>query len=115
MQKDPDTMQKTIQKDPKTIQKEDKESDEIKREMSDVLKNVLKDVQKDVLKEVSERQIVILETICISPEVTLQEMSRKLHVSEKTIQREFTAIRKLGINIERHDGRKEGKWVIIVK
>ena len=115
MQKDPDTMQKTIQKDPKTIQKEDKESDEIKREMSDVLKNVLKDVQKDVLKEVSERQIVILETIYISPEVTLQEMSRKLHVSEKTIQREFTAIRKLGINIERHDGRKEGKWVIIVK
>lgn len=36
----------------------------------------------------------------------------KLKVSDKTIQREFTAIRKLGINIERQDGRKEGKWVI---
>ena len=80
--------------------------------MSDVLKNVLKDVQKDVLKELSERQIVILELICTSPEATLIEMSRKLKVSDKTIQREFTAIRKLGINIERQDGRKEGKWVI---
>ena len=39
-------------------------------------------------------------------------MSRKLKVSDKTIQREFTAIRKLGINIERQDGRKEGFWII---
>ena len=70
------------------------------------------DVQKDVLKELSERQVVILELIYTSPEATLIEMSRKLKVSDKTIQREFTAIRKLGINIERQDGRKEGKWVI---
>ena len=39
-------------------------------------------------------------------------MSRKLKVSDKTIQREFTAIWKLGINIKRQDGRKGGKWVI---
>ena len=70
------------------------------------------DVQKDVLKELSERQVVILELIYTSPETTLIEMSRKLKVSDKTVQREFTAIRKLGINIERQDGRKEGKWVI---
>ena len=81
----------------------------------DVLKDVLKDVQKDVLKELSERQIVILELICTSPEATLIEMSRKLKVSDKTIQREFTAIRKLGINIERQDGRKEGKWIIMTE
>lgn len=42
-------------------------------------------------------------------------MSRKLKVSDKTIQREFTAIRKLGINIERQDGRKEGKWIIMTE
>ena len=36
----------------------------------------------------------------------------KFKVSDKTIQREFTAIRKLGINIERQDGRKEGRWGI---
>ena len=80
--------------------------------MSDVLKNVLKDVHKDVLKELTERQIVILETIYTSPNVTQQEMSTKLKVSKKTIQREFDAIRKLGINIDRRDGRKEGEWVI---
>ena len=95
-----------------SIQKEDRESDEVKREMSDVLKDVLKDVHKDVLKELTERQIVILETIFTSPDVTQQEMSTKLKVSKKTIQREFDAIRKLGINIDRQDGRKEGEWVI---
>ena len=73
------------------------------------------DVQKDVQKELSERQVVILELIYTSPEATLIEMSRKLKVSDKTIQREFTAIRKLGINIERQDGRKEGKWVIKIE
>jgi len=66
----------------------------------------------DVLKDLTERQVVILEIICASPEATLVEMSRKLKVSDKTIQREFTAIRKLGINIERQDGRKEGFWII---
>ena len=73
------------------------------------------DVQKDVQKELSEKQVVILELIYTSPEATLIEMSRKLKVSDKTIQREFTAIRKLGINIERQDGRKEGKWVIKIE
>ncbi len=36
-------------------------------------------------------------------------MSRKLKVSDKTIQREFTAIRKLGINIMFTNCIKEGK------
>ena len=95
-----------------TREKTPDSSQEVDKNIPDILKDVLKDVQKDVLKELSERQIVILELICTSPEATLTEMSRKLKVSDKTIQREFTAIRKLGINIERQDGRKEGKWVI---
>ena len=82
------------------------------KELPDVLKNVLKDVRKDVLKELSDRQIDILEMICMSPEVTLMEMSNKLNVSDKTIQREFNAIRELGIGIERVDGRKAGRWEI---
>ena len=98
-----------------TMQKVDHEVERIEENISDVLKNVLKDVHKDILKELTERQIVILETICTSPDVTQQKMSTKLKVSKKTIQREFDAIRKLGINIDRQDGRKEGEWVIIVK
>ena len=95
-----------------TREKTQNSSREMVKNISDVLKNVLKDVRKDVLKELSDRQIDILEMVCASPEATWIEMSRKLKVSDKTIQREFTAIRKLGINIERQDGRKEGKWVI---
>ena len=95
-----------------TIKKDDSGSYEVKREMSNVLKDVLKDVHKDILKELTERQIVILETPCTSADVTQQEMSTKFKVSKKTIQREFDAIRKLGINIDRQDGRKESKWVI---
>ena len=81
---------------------------------ANVLVNI-PNVLKDVLKELTERQVVILETICTSPDVTQQEMSTKLKVSKKTIQREFDAIRKLGINIDRQDGRKEGEWVIKVE
>ena len=66
--------------------------------LKDVLKDVQKDVQKDVLKELSERQMVILEMIYTSPEATLMEMSRKLKVSDKTIQREML-IRMAGIRL----------------
>ena len=89
-------------------------AEENKREMSDVLKTVLKDVHNDVLKELTERQAAVLEILCVSPDVTQQEMSTKLKVSKKTIQREFDAIRKLGISIDRQDGRKEGEWIIKV-
>lgn len=85
------------------------------QEMVKNIPDVLKDVVKDVVKELSERQVVILESVYTSPEATLIEMSRKLKVSDKTIQREFAAIRKLGINIERQDGRKEGKWIIMTE
>ena len=82
--------------------------------MSDVLKDVHKAGYKDGPKELTERQVVILKMICASPDVTQQEMSTKLKVSKKTIQREFGAIRKFGINIDRQDGRKEGEWIIKV-
>lgn len=88
--------------------------EKIKDSSQEMVKNI-PDVLKDVLKELSERHVVILELIYTSPEATLIEMSRKLKVSDKTIQREFTAIRKLGINIERQDGRKEGKWIIMTE
>ena len=82
------------------------------QEVSDVLINVLKDVQKEIVERLSDRQKIILETICLSPEKTLTEMATKLKVSPKTIQREFIAIRELGIYIVREGGRKNGRWVI---
>ena len=82
------------------------------QEVTVVLIDVLKDVQKEILERLSDRQKIILETICLFPEKTLAEMSTKLKVSPKTIQREFIAIRKLGINIVREGGRKNGRWII---
>ena len=83
-----------------------------KREMSDVLKNVLKNVQKECLEKLTGRQIDILEFIAQSPNITFKEMSKRLKVSAKTIQRDFAAMGLLGINIVRKDGKTYGEWVI---
>jgi ATP-dependent DNA helicase RecG len=79
-----------------------------KRKLSDVLKNV----QKKNLEKLTERQIDILNFIVQDSTITLQEMSNRLNVSVKTIQRDFTAIRKLGIEIIRKDGKTYGEWVV---
>lgn len=86
-----------------------------KKEMSDVLKDVLKNVQKDVLKKLTERQINILELIVLNPTITLNEMSKRIDVSVKTIQRDFTAVRELGIQINRKDGKTYGEWEVLSK
>lgn len=39
-------------------------------------------------------------------------MSERLQVSEKTVQRDFAAIRKLGIELIREGGKPYGHWVI---
>ena len=80
--------------------------------ISDVLKNVLKNVQKDAPKKLTDRQVNILELIIRTPNITLQEMSKRTKVSVKTIQRDFDAIRKLGISITRKDGKTYGEWVV---
>ena len=87
-------------------------SNENKRELSDVLKNVLKNVQKENLEKLTERQVDILEFIVQMPTITFKEMSKRLKVSVKTIQRDFTAMGLLGINIVRKDGKTYGDWVI---
>lgn len=89
-------------------------SEENKHEMSDVLKNVLKNVQKDVLKQLTERQIFILELIVQTPNITLKEMSNRIPVSVKTVQRDFAAMKELGIEIIRKDGKTYGEWYIKV-
>ena len=101
-----------------TIMKHIDETNEIseknKREMSDVLKNVLKNVQKDVLKKLTDRQIDILELIAHTSSITFNEMSKRIHVSVKTIQRDFTAMRELGIEVIRKGGNTYGEWEIVI-
>ena len=82
------------------------------KEMSEVLKNVLKNVQKDDLKKITVRQLDVLELMVQNPRVTLQEISKRVKVSVKTIQRDFEAVKKLGISITRKGGRTYGEWVV---
>jgi ATP-dependent DNA helicase RecG len=73
-----------------------------------------KDDPKEVLKEISDRQGFILLLIKGNDLITIQEMSQKIKVSEKTIKRELAVLQEKGI-LTREGGRKEGKWVIINK
>jgi ATP-dependent DNA helicase RecG len=87
----------------------------ILKESRNVLKesrNVLKDVLKDVPKELSERQIVIINLIRENIHLTAKEMSYKLSVSLKTIQRELAILIEKGILV-RVKGRKNGHWEIL--
>lgn len=98
-----------------TREKTPDSSQEVDKNIPDVLKDVLKNVQKDVLKKLTERQIDILELIVLNPTITLNEMSKRIDVSVKTIQRDFTAVRELGIQINRKDGKTYGEWEVLSK
>ena len=76
--------------------------------------NVGKDDLKDDPKELSERQALIISFIKDNDLITIQQMTQKAKVSEKTIKRELATLQEKGI-LTREGGRKEGKWVIIVK
>ena len=90
-------------------------------ETKDVVKDVVngtndisddpKDDLKEVLKEVSDRQGIILLLIKANDLITIQEMSQKIKVSEKTIKRELAVLQEKGI-LTREGGRKDGRWVI---
>ncbi|MBR5936193.1 MAG: putative DNA binding domain-containing protein [Bacteroidaceae bacterium] len=86
----------------------------------DVVKDVVKDVIKDVIKEfgveLSERQTIILEMICLDSSISAKAMSEKISekdsVDERTIQRDLSKLKKIGILI-RKGGRKNGEWEIV--
>ena len=72
-----------------------------------------KDDLKDILKKVSDRQGLILLLIKTNELITIQEMTQKVKVSEKTIKRELATLQEKGI-LTREGGRKDGRWVILV-
>ena len=73
--------------------------------------NVVKDVVKDVVKELTDRQQVILELIKENPSLSASEMSQKIGMVIRTIQRDLASLHEKGI-LTREGGRKDGKWVI---
>lgn len=74
--------------------------------------NVQKDVQKDVQKELTDRQLLIFNLVKSTPSITLTEMSKKIGVSVKTLQRDFDDMESIGYKVTREGSRKDGKWII---
>ena len=82
----------------------------------DVVKDVVKDVIKEFGVELSERQIIILKMIYLDSSISAKAMSEKISekdsVDERTIQRDLSKLKKIGILI-RKGGRKNGEWEIV--
>ena len=72
------------------------------------------DVVKDVVKDVTKEQLDILEVMIYNSNITASELSQKIGLTSRHIQRLIKDLTDKGI-IRREGGRKLGKWVIIKK
>ena len=58
--------------------------------------------------------MLIVKEMNANDTITIQEMTQKIKVSEKTIKREIAALQGMGA-LMREGGRKEGRWVVLIK
>ena len=73
-----------------------------------------KDVGKDVGKDLSELLKNIILELDNNRELTILELSIKLNVTQRTIERSISKLKTLGY-IKRIGGRKQGYWEILKK
>ena len=76
-----------------------------------LFKNDQKNDQKDVQKKLTERQKDILSLLSSDGTLTIEEMSKRLGISEKTIYRELSLLKANG-HIERKGSKTKGEWVV---
>ena len=62
--------------------------------------------------KLTERQQKILNLIKESPTITGKQMSETLSVSQRTIERDLSALQKLGV-LKREGKDNDGMWVMI--
>ena len=77
-----------------------------------LFKNDQKNDQKNVQKELTERQKDILSLLSSNGTLTIEVMSKRLGISEKTIYRELSLLKANGL-IERKGSKTKGEWVVI--
>ena len=77
-------------------------------------RNGPKDDPKVGPKELSERQVLLIKEMKANDTITIQEMTQKIKVSEKTIKREIALLQGMGA-LMREGGRKEGRWVVLIE
>ena len=64
--------------------------------------------------KLTERQQKILNLIKESPTITGRQMSETLSVSQRTIERDLSALQKIGV-LKREGKDNDGMWIIILK
>ncbi len=74
-----------------------------------VVKDVGKDVGKDSMPKLTKRQRIILNLLVQDKMATISQMSQKIKVTTRTIERDLEEMTKKGI-ISRKGGRKDGIW-----
>ena len=63
--------------------------------------------------KLTERQQKVLNLIKESPTITGKQMSETLSVSQRTIERDLSALQKMGIL--KHEGKdNSGVWIVII-
>ncbi len=79
---------------------------------SDVGKNVGKNALTTTQKKIAERYNAILEIIKSDPFITAVQLSEKLSVSDRTIERDIAKLQVSGVLIREGD-KNGGRWIII--
>ncbi len=88
------------------------EKNELKNRYCHILwEEIVQNDPKDDPKELTERQKVILNLIRDNSGITIQEMTQKTKVSEKTIKRDIRQLQDWGL-LSRSGGRKIGHWEV---
>lgn len=72
----------------------------------------LKDCKKEFCVEITVRQMDIVVLIGGSPEMSAQKIAQKIHVSDRTVRTDVKWLKEKGF-IDRKDGRKGGRWVLL--
>ena len=62
--------------------------------------------------KLTERQRIILILIKASPSITAKQMSETLSVSQRTIERDISAMQKIGV-LKREGKDNDGLWIVL--
>ena len=62
--------------------------------------------------KLTERQRIILILIKVSPSITAKQMSETLSVSQRTIERDLSAMQKIGV-LKREGKDNDGLWIVL--
>jgi ATP-dependent DNA helicase RecG len=81
--------------------------------VGDLVVDDIRNVVKTHSSQLSERQITIIELMFLNPSISAKEMSQKLSLTSRTIERDIAKIKKLGI-VEREGNDHGGTWKVLV-